>query len=378
MNIPLPATLNISKPTGDHNAGLWYDKFFGNWADDFSAPTETGKSDWVNVFAKVVGNAALLEGACTRIGRLVAEQNGAVGYFRTDGPFVTGMGREHPVGNGFAWHHVLGVPYLPGSSLKGILRAFARERNVSAADLTRMFGSDNRREMAVGSVIFFDALPSAPVQLKADVMTPHYGPYYQDESGQTPPADWHDPTPIPFLVVAGQQPFVFACAPRRPANESDRQDCEMVSQWLSDALEWLGAGSKTAVGYGRFVVDQAASRAAAEEAEQALEQCEREVRLTKRLEGLSPSAQQLEREIERKQLETNKNAFTAPPFIEDWLSKLEKDPAADALARFRALIQKHFPGLLENPHRIKGKKRVFVFNDRQRKIAERLNALRQQ
>ncbi len=375
MNIPLPKELNVSKPTGDQNAGLWYDKFFDNWVDDFSAPTETGKSDWVNVSAKRVGNTALLEEACTRIGRLAAGQNGAVAYFRTNGPFVTGLGREHPVGNGFVWHHVLGVPYLPGSSLKGILRAFARERNVPAADLTRMFGPDNRREVAVGSVIFFDAFPSAPVQLKADVMTPHYGPYYQDENGKTPPADWYDPTPIPFLAVAEQQIFVFACAPRRPNNEADRKDSERVLQWLPEVLDWLGAGAKTAAGYGRFNVDEQANRTVAEEVRKAQAERARQAQLNERLKGLGPLAQELEREIDSKQLETDKNAFSARPFIEQWLEKLENTLEEDAINRFTVLVQTHYPGLLENPDKVQGKKQKPFFSDRQRGIAKRLRAL---
>jgi CRISPR-associated protein Cmr6 len=384
MNLPLPETLRVEKPTGEHNAGLWYDKFFNQWQDDFFAPVQAtkdepdGKFKWIMAAQGMCGNREALAEYRQRIQRLTVLLNGQMLYFDTDGSFVTGLGREHPVENGFAWHHILGVPYLPGSSVKGLLRAYTREQEVPTADIDRIFGPDNRREIAIGSVIFFDAMPSAPVRLKADVMTPHYGPYYQDESGQTPPADWHDPTPIPFLVVADRQSFTFACAPRRPANKADRQDCEMVSQWLSEALEWLGAGAKTTVGYGRFIADQAANQAAAEEIERAREQREQEERLTKRLEGLSPLAQQLEREIELKQLDTDKDAFAAPPYIEDWLDRLEKDPAADALERFESLIRQHFPNLLENPYKTKGKKQVPAFNDRQRKIAERLNALPRQ
>lgn len=32
-------------------------------------------------------------------------------------------------------------------------------------------------------------------------MTPHYGPYYSDASGKTPPADYYNPMPIKFLTV---------------------------------------------------------------------------------------------------------------------------------------------------------------------------------
>ncbi len=42
-------------------------------------------------------------------------------------PFVTGLGNEHPLENGFAFLNPYGLPYLPGSSIKGVLRAAAEE-----------------------------------------------------------------------------------------------------------------------------------------------------------------------------------------------------------------------------------------------------------
>jgi len=42
-------------------------------------------------------------------------------------PIVTGMGMEHPLENGFAFLDPYGVPYLPGSSVKGVLRRAAEE-----------------------------------------------------------------------------------------------------------------------------------------------------------------------------------------------------------------------------------------------------------
>ncbi|MCZ7635035.1 MAG: type III-B CRISPR module RAMP protein Cmr6 [Verrucomicrobia bacterium] len=78
-------------------------------------------------------------------------------------------------------------------------------------------------------------------------MTPHYGAYY---AGKGPPADWLSPNPIPFLTVAPDQLFQFVLA---PASRAAQLDCTTAAQWLTDALAWLGAGAKTAVGYGRFV-----------------------------------------------------------------------------------------------------------------------------
>jgi CRISPR-associated protein Cmr6 len=42
-------------------------------------------------------------------------------------PFVTGTGIEHPLENGFAFLNPYGVPYLPGSGIKGVARRAAEE-----------------------------------------------------------------------------------------------------------------------------------------------------------------------------------------------------------------------------------------------------------
>ena len=55
----------------------------------------------------------------------------SVGAYMVSGiltsPFVTGMGNPHPVENGFSFLSPYGVPYLPGSSIKGIVRRAAEE-----------------------------------------------------------------------------------------------------------------------------------------------------------------------------------------------------------------------------------------------------------
>jgi CRISPR-associated protein Cmr6 len=238
------------------NTGLWYDKFCNMWTKKGKNWTlESGKTDWINqIGEKKIGLPALLEEFVDRLGRMVIALQGEVRCFTTDWRFVTGLGREHPVENGFVWHHVLGVPYLPGSSVKGVVRAWAEQwAGVDNADVLRIFGPPATiSEKSAGSVIFFDALPAGPVKVQADVMTPHYAPYYQSQGLSQPPGDWFDPVPIPFLTVAPGQSFVFAIAPRRPGHPEDRQDCALALKWLEEALAGIGAGAKTAVGYGRF------------------------------------------------------------------------------------------------------------------------------
>jgi len=46
---------------------------------------------------------------------------------RATAPFMTGIGMEHPLENGFAFLNPYGLPYLPGSSIKGVVRSAAEE-----------------------------------------------------------------------------------------------------------------------------------------------------------------------------------------------------------------------------------------------------------
>ena len=62
--------------------------------------------------------------------RSLFEQIGASGLqlmSTSVAPFTTGLGNEHPLENGFAFINPYGLPYLPGSGVKGVLRRAAEE-----------------------------------------------------------------------------------------------------------------------------------------------------------------------------------------------------------------------------------------------------------
>ena len=174
--------LDLERCPSDANAGLWYDKFCNQWDNNWSLG-DNGKKKWLqSVQNGRVGDKDLLEEVLKRYIRLVKYLGGEVRFFRNITPFVTGLGRTHPTENGFTWHYNLGTPYLPGSSVKGIVRSWAEswwngEENDDKNELVRqVFGPENENQKTVGSLIFFDALPVEPVRLETDVMTPHYAP----------------------------------------------------------------------------------------------------------------------------------------------------------------------------------------------------------
>ncbi|WP_124728249.1 type III-B CRISPR module RAMP protein Cmr6 [Staphylospora marina] len=247
----------------DGHIGLWYEKFCDRWERDKKHRyPELGrrKQDWIQTVTGIQPTSRhreLVSDMVHRMEELVLERKGHILPMKTAGRFVTGLGRPHPVENGFSWHPTLGTAVLPGSSVKGVVRAWAEQwAEAEQDDIERIFGSRTGKNVPhrVGSVIFLDALPTTPVKLEADVMTPHVSEYYRDPD-RNAPDDMQDPTPIPFLTVASGQTFLFAVMPRIPSCETCRKDAEQVMDWLKEALDWIGAGAKTAVGYGRFEVD---------------------------------------------------------------------------------------------------------------------------
>ncbi|MDQ5911223.1 MAG: Type module protein Cmr6 [Pseudomonadota bacterium] len=229
-------------------------------------------------------------------------------------PFMTGTGMEHPLENGFAFLSPYGLPYLPGSGVKGVLRRAAEELaggiceddagewNLEAID--HFFGreplagdADALRNR--GALRFWDVFPEpAGNRLCIEIMTPHYGDYYQ---GKTTPHDSGMPNPILFLAVPPGSRFKFfvQCETALLPGPLQKTWKTLLETAFRHAFDWLGFGAKTAVGYGQFPItaieearverqEEAKRRLAAVAAAQA------EAELQKQREAMSP----LDRAIE--------------------------------------------------------------------------------
>jgi len=153
---------------------------------------------------------------------------------------VVGLGAGSVLETSMTLHHILGVPYIPGSALKGVISAYYLETNGKEdTNYNKLFGTQTQQ----GEVTFLDAYPRQFPELELDIMNPHYPKYYSEGK---PPADWMDPNPIKFLTVKKDTEFIFAF-------KTDEDDLkEQVTTLLKGALQDLGIGAKTAVGYGFF------------------------------------------------------------------------------------------------------------------------------
>ncbi len=309
MTRPLPryATPPPDTRPRDGHPGLWFDKFCDRWRIEVpttgitvhSSVTLDGRAklEWIETLTKAkVGSKLQLDECASRLARLIDGRGGRFAVLTTKSRFVTGLGRSHPVENGFAWHPTLGTPYLPGSSIKGLMRAWARldaDPSPPCETVRRLLGDRGK----AGGISFLDAVPIAPVQLEADVMTPHYAGWTKEK----PPGDWCSPTPIPFLVAAAGTSFLFGVLP----GGASADDLCVAMSWLGSALTWNGAGAKTAVGYGRFATDDEKTAALKQrlrdediEAEERI-RAEREARQReKRLAALTPTEREIEEVID--------------------------------------------------------------------------------
>ena len=89
-----------------------------------------GRDSWKKVIELTNDDSARMKALVDRQAALfqaVAGLDGLEQNARSVAPFMTGLGNEHPLENGFAFLNPYGLPYLPGSGVKGVVRRAAEE-----------------------------------------------------------------------------------------------------------------------------------------------------------------------------------------------------------------------------------------------------------
>lgn len=187
--------------------------------------------------------------------------------------------------SGISLEHICGVPVIPGSAVKGAARRYAiallqecdDNRKEELIDtFIRIFGcaetdfeADSDLALVLprprleqlsnvygkrcGQVCFMQAVPQSPVELCADVLTPHHGKYM---SGKNPtPSDDEAPVPsyFPAVECRNNAAYTFTLyAPQQP------ELLDTAEEWLIGAITQFGIGAKTAAGYGVFAIEDKA------------------------------------------------------------------------------------------------------------------------
>jgi len=145
--------------------------------------------------------------------------------FTTQSRLVVGLGSSHVLETALTLHHTYGIPYIPGSALKGVCRAVAFwklaekkgilnnekeikelsekfygklvENDDDILSYQLLFGAQDFK----GLLLFLDSYPIIEENtdiFELDIMNNHYSSYYGEGK---PPGDWENPVPIYFLTV---------------------------------------------------------------------------------------------------------------------------------------------------------------------------------
>lgn len=234
---------------------------------------EARQQVWAQVCCLEEGDQERMKAVCARQAAMadsIAPEQLLSVHARSIAPFTTGLGNEHALENGFAFLNPYGLPYLPGSGVKGVLRKAAAElaglapaRWTAASDwsgtyVDALFGSQDSEKARRGALSFWDVMPQITGKgLTVEVVTPHQQHYYQ---GVEPPHDSGAPVPSFFLTVPPGADFTFHVQCDYKLLPEELRHGERWKALLREAFvhafDWLGFGAKTAVGYGAMRYDE--------------------------------------------------------------------------------------------------------------------------
>ncbi len=181
----------------------------------------------------------------------LARQHGdrfRVVHLVNDSRLLVHLGRVSVLENvGLCADRTTGLPWIPGTTLKGALSTWVYWEQLAEGDLPsrsahalarKVFGSDDEKDHEAGEIIFIGGFPHQPPALEPDILTPHP----EEGRGRI--------VPNVFLALGKGSIWHFALL-GRPAAESD-QLLKVTSDWLDQCLRQTGLGAKTAAGYGVF------------------------------------------------------------------------------------------------------------------------------
>lgn len=215
----------------------------------------------------------------------------------TSGPLAIGLGNASPYEVGLTLHHIYGIPYLPGSALKGLARRAARDHGITedSIEFKILFGDKKQASY----ITWWDGwleVSSSTKPLQIDTITVHHPEYYQGKGGW--PTDFDDPTPIPFLSM--QSNLTFRLALSGPIEWS-----YFAARLLDYGLTHLGLGAKTNSGYGYFEVKREKQEAELEQESKALKEKEEQA-LKKQIEEGSKALKEKAEKALKEQVEKDK------------------------------------------------------------------------
>lgn len=291
-----------AQPTGPFNYGLYFNKWFYVHLDSGKCPVEGNSNPIDNLIPSVTmfnGDPSPGGGFWDRktaqdmLKSRHAQQVECTSAWKSLGydcltieaslssSLVVGLGCEHPTEKGFRFDWSTGVPVIPASGIKGVVRlawlvnalnqfvdpseaqVFWRKAlsGILPEEARRLFGSGESAGQTAsrGGAVFMDAYPAKLPRLKVEIMNCHYSDYLNHQT--RPPTEDQQLNPQKFWAV---DPFMDGSSNARtafvfrvligPQLATDQHSCDALVEAFNQAVTNHGFGAKTAVGHGRFSI----------------------------------------------------------------------------------------------------------------------------
>ncbi|PLZ97616.1 RAMP superfamily protein [Fischerella thermalis CCMEE 5268] len=143
------------------------------------------------------------------------------------------------------WERLRVLPlngYIPGASIRGIVRAWAKQRPDILSRMYELLGYQNNDTITAGKIEFLDAWPDEPTKLTLDIVNPQqdFQVYHQGQG-----------KPLSLYTLGNGEDYIPVTVAIRgiPGRATDAEVSE-VWGWVQQALSLYGVGSRTASGYG--------------------------------------------------------------------------------------------------------------------------------
>jgi CRISPR-associated protein Cmr6 len=149
------------------------------------------------------------------------------------------------------WQYLRELPlhgYIPGASIRGLVRAWAKQRPDIKPRMYQLLGYQDDDTICAGKIEFLDAWPDRPTKLTLDIVNPQE-PFQVYHEGQS--------TPLSLYTLGnGKSSIPVTVAIRGIPGRATEAEVEEVWGWVQQALSLYGVGSRTASGYGSIKTDR--------------------------------------------------------------------------------------------------------------------------
>ncbi|MEA5620907.1 RAMP superfamily CRISPR-associated protein [Cronbergia sp. UHCC 0137] len=134
--------------------------------------------------------------------------------------------------------------YIPGSSIRGIVRAWAMKRPSIRKQMLNLLGCQQGNVIKEGKIEFLDAWTETATKLVLDIVNPQQNfQVYHEGQG----------TPLSIYTLGdGEDTIPVTVAIRGILGKASPQDVQTVWEWVQQALSSHGVGSRTSAGYGQI------------------------------------------------------------------------------------------------------------------------------